>query len=320
MSSPAPPPKPKTYLLTSCTTPLGHLLTQTLLGLNLQVAACCTRSEFRSPLLTPLLQSYPTQLTLFELDAISPATCQSAIAAAVVRFGRVDAVVHTGVCSTVVGALEELGATDVAASFEDAYFGRVNVVKAAVAAMRKQQRGSGGHIVVVTGLTAAMGTPALSLRCAADHAIEGLLDGLAFEVAPFNIRVSVVQPPVEVALWGMGEAKVAEELNAYKEVEGGERVGTVRRMAEMMARDRVQNDLLEDTVRIIVEIAGTENPPGRITVGEEAVEVVKDRLKTLSEELEECLDASLAADINAPPGVGGTGGRTRPVTSEVGEE
>ncbi|KAA8913174.1 hypothetical protein FN846DRAFT_772501 [Sphaerosporella brunnea] len=307
--SPLPaPPKPKSYLLTSCTTPFGHLLTTTLLGLGASVAACCTRSEFSSPLVSALRDT-PTSggLVILELDALSAATCQSALANAVRAFGRVDAVVHTGV-SSFVGALEEMGDTDIKRQFEEGYFGRVNVVKAALTVMRKQR---GGHIVVVTGLTGAMGTPGLSLRCASDHAIEGLLDALAYEVAPFGVRVSVVQPGVEAAVWGQGGVFVAQPGAAYDEVEA---VARVRKLAGMGMR--VEEEEVRDAVKIVVEIAGSENPPGRITVGEEQVDLVKERLKTISEELEEYLEASLGADINAPPGQGGTGGRTRPVTGE----
>lgn len=55
--------------------------------------------------------------------------------------------------------------------------------------------------------------------------------------------------------------------------------------------------MLAETVLIILHISGLENPPGRIVVGNDGVEMVKDRVKTVSEELEEFLDASLGADI-----------------------
>lgn len=55
--------------------------------------------------------------------------------------------------------------------------------------------------------------------------------------------------------------------------------------------------VLTETVSILLAIAGLENPPGRIVVGSENVEQIKERLKTVSEELEEYLETSLAADI-----------------------
>lgn len=69
------------------------------------------------------------------------------------------------------------------------------MVRMAIPVLRRQRR---GHLVVVTGVTGSMGTPALGVRCAADWAVEGFCDACAYEVAPFGIRMSVVQPPVEV--------------------------------------------------------------------------------------------------------------------------
>ncbi|KAI5854886.1 hypothetical protein BZA05DRAFT_435083 [Tricharina praecox] len=314
-----PPPKPKSYLLTSALTPLGHALSLSLLDLGASLAACCTRTELSSPLLTTLrAHMHSGTLIILELDPLSASICQSALATAVAAFGRIDAVVHTGV-PTFVGALEEMAPGDITRQFEAGYFGRVNVVKAALSVMRKQR---GGHIVVVTGLTGAMGTPGLSLRSAADHGIEGLCDALAFEVAPFGIRVSIVQPGIETAVWGAGEVVVVKEKEEYRDLPGGEAARRVRGLAERVDKmgGMAEVDGLADTVRIVVEIVGSENPPGRVTVGEEQVEIVKERLKTLSEELEEYLEASLGADITAPPGQGGTGGRSRPVAGEIGDD
>ena len=174
-------------------------------------------------------------------------------------------------------------------------------LRAALGVMRRQR---GGHVVVVTGLTAAMGTAGLTARCAADHAIEGLLEALAYEVAPFGVRVSLVQPSVEAAVFGGGEVQIAPEMQEYAALEGGRQLREMRRLAEMGRAREVDAEVLADTVRIVAEIAGAENPPGRITVGEEGAEMVRERLKTLSEEMEEFLEASLGVDI-APPAAAG---------------
>ena len=337
--SPQQQQKPKTFLLTSAVTPLGFALARHLLLADgrcsgNRVAACSPRAQLSSPLLATLrtlaaaaagaddADDADGRVIVLELDPVVPSTVQAAMAQAAAQFGgRLDVVVHTGV-GTEVGALEELAVATgphatphVTRQFEHGYYGRVAVVRAALALMRRQR---GGHVVVVTGLTGAMGTPGLALRCAADHAIEGLLEALAFEVAPFAVRVSIVQPSVEVAVWGCGPVATAAPLAAYDAVH---RVRAVRALAanpDLALAAHASPDLA-DTVRVIAAIAGSDNPPGRVTVGAHAVDAVRERLKTLSEELEEYLDASLAADILAPPGVGGTGGRTRPVGVDIDE-
>lgn len=55
--------------------------------------------------------------------------------------------------------------------------------------------------------------------------------------------------------------------------------------------------LVAETVHAVTAIGGHENPPARHIVGVEGVASVKEKLKTVSEELEEFVDASLSADI-----------------------
>lgn len=68
-------------------------------------------------------------------------------------------------------------------------------------------------------------------------------------------------------------------------------------MKNILSSTSQPDHILSEAVSIIMSIAALENPPGRIVVGNESIEQVKDRVKTVSEELEEFLDASLGADI-----------------------
>jgi hypothetical protein len=68
-------------------------------------------------------------------------------------------------------------------------------------------------------------------------------------------------------------------------------------MANILSLPPPPEHIMSETVSIILHIAALENPPGRIVVGNEGIEQVKDRVKTVSEELEEFLEASLGADI-----------------------
>ena len=58
--------------------------------------------------------------------------------------------------------------------------------------------------------------------------------------------------------------------------------------------------LIAETVHCLTAIGGHENPPARHIVGVEGVASVKEKLKTVSEELEDFIDASTAVDIERP--------------------
>jgi hypothetical protein len=60
--------------------------------------------------------------------------------------------------------------------------------------------------------------------------------------------------------------------------------------------------MLAETVHAITAIGGHENPPARHIVGHEAVASVKEKLKTVSEELEDFVEVSTAVDIDGEEG------------------
>lgn len=98
--------------------------------------------------------------------------------------------------------MEELGQSNLARSavqsqFHTTFFGPVNIIKSALPVLRHQKN---GHILLLTGITGHLGTPGLSAYCASQWAIEGYVDSLAYEVAPFNIKISIIQSSIEVSV------------------------------------------------------------------------------------------------------------------------
>lgn len=99
-----------------------------------------------------------------------------------------------------VGYVEELSTTPVTQNlvrdqFENVFFSQVNFIKATLPVLRAQHT---GHIIVLTSIGGHIGTPGLSMYSAATWALEGFCDSLAYEVAPFNVKVTVVQPNQEI--------------------------------------------------------------------------------------------------------------------------
>lgn len=251
--------------------------------------------------------------------------CQSAVAQAVASFGKLDILLC---CSSeaLVGTVEELAASPrtqslVREQFESNFFGPVNCIKAALPAMRKK---GGGHIIVVTGITGHLGTPGLGMYCAAGWALEGFCDSLAYEIAPFNIKMTIVQPTMEVGVLtnkiisAPSMPQYAPENNPaplIRGILGGllDRLHAVQQNGNhehaSLAGEQIQSlypklpvemqsSLLAETVNAITAIGGHDNPPARHIVGHEGVASVKEKLKTVSEELEDFVDCSCAVDID----------------------
>lgn len=167
------------------------------------------------------------------------------------------------------------------------------------------------------------------MYCAAGWALEGFCDSLAYEIAPFNIKMTIVQPTIEI---GVLTNKIisapsmpqylAENNPAplFRGIIGGllDRLDTVQRNGdrepESLAGDQIeslypnlppemQSSLLAETINAITAIGGHENPPARHIVGHEGVASVKEKLKTVSEELEDFVDCSCAVDIDDGHGI-----------------
>jgi NAD(P)-dependent dehydrogenase (short-subunit alcohol dehydrogenase family) len=73
----------------------------------------------------------------------------------------------------------------------------VNFIKAALPLLRAKYN---GHIILLSGIYGHIGTPGMSMYCAATWALEGYCDSLAYEIAPFNIKMTIVQPSKEINL------------------------------------------------------------------------------------------------------------------------
>ena len=162
------------------------------------------------------------------------------------------------------------------------------------------------------------------MYCAAGWALEGFCDSLAYEVAPFNIRMTIVQPTMEVGvltnkiisapsmpqyLPGNNPAPLfrgilgglfdrLDDVQQSRNHEPASLTGHQPQALYPKLPPKMQSALLAETINAITAIGGHENPPARHIVGHEGVASVKEKLKTVSEELEDFVDCSYAVDID----------------------
>lgn len=215
------------------------------------------------------------------------ALCQSSVSKAIVQFGRIDIVVN---CTNrvFVGALEEVEEWHMRGQMDQTFYGAVNIIQATLPLMRKQFF---GHFVNVTDVTGNIGMPALSLLSGAMHALEGYLEALACEVAPFNIKVTIVENPMEVTLLTTPLVFADQHPRYGPDTQSG-------KLRQILNKSNVfPSTAFKSTIHTVVSIGGLENPPGRVVVGKDAITQIKDKLALLSEDLEEFSAVSISADF-----------------------
>jgi len=129
-------------------------------------------------------------LLVVKLDVTKPDDAKAAITAATDQFGRIDVLVNNA-GNFYAGFFEEIPPEDFRAQIETNLFGPVNVTRAVLPLMRKQRR---GLIVTISSTGGIAGQAFVSAYSAAKFGVEGWMESLAPEVAPFGIRTMLVEP------------------------------------------------------------------------------------------------------------------------------
>ena len=158
----------------------------------------------------------------------------------------------------------------------------------------------------------------MPMYCASTWALEGFCDSLAYEIAPFNIKLTIVQPNKEIAVLS-NKIIFAPQLPQYESsnnpapglrdiltnvvnIHPETRISPAKAKNNIISRfpklpGDARDKLVLETVHALAAIGGHENPPARHIVGFEGVASVKEKLKTVSEELEDFVEVSCAVDI-----------------------
>src|SRR5215216_3774258 len=125
-----------------------------------------------------------------KLDVTDPADAQAAVQAAVERFGRIDVLVNNA-GNFYAGFFEEITPGDFRAQVETTLFGPINVTRAVLPVLRAQRS---GLVVAISSTAGIVGQEFCTAYAAAKFGIEGWIESLAPEVAPFGIHTMLVEP------------------------------------------------------------------------------------------------------------------------------
>ena len=125
-----------------------------------------------------------------KLDLLNPATIQDAVIAAEERFGSIDVLVNNAGYGA-YGPLEATPMSVIRRQFEVNLFGLVEVTKAVLPGMRRQNSGT---IINISSVGGRMTYPFGALYHGSKWAVEGLSESLSFEARLFGGRVKIVEP------------------------------------------------------------------------------------------------------------------------------
>src|SRR6266576_2832170 len=129
-------------------------------------------------------------LLVLKLDVTKRADAAAAVQAAVDRFGRIDVLVNNA-ANFIAGYFEELTPEQIEQQLATSLIGPMNVTRAVLPVMRKQRS---GHIVSISSTAGLIGFEFGTAYAASKFGLEGWMESLAAEVAPFGINTTIVNP------------------------------------------------------------------------------------------------------------------------------
>ena len=225
------------------------------------------------------------------LDITVPEAAITAAKATVDRFGRIDVLVNNA-GNFYAGYFEEISSTQFRAQMETNFFGPLNVTRAILPVMRQQRR---GQVITITSTAGLIGQEFVVAYAASKFALEGWMESLRYDVEPYGITTTIVEPGFfRTELLVEGASSIWPELTIDDYAE---------RTASTIAFWKTMNGRQGgDPVKLaaaLVTIAGLEQPPLRWLAGADAVATAERKANELLAQADAHRELSGSLDFDA---------------------
>jgi NAD(P)-dependent dehydrogenase (short-subunit alcohol dehydrogenase family) len=228
-----------------------------------------------------------SNLLTVKLDVTRPADAEAAAKAAVDRFGRIDVLINNA-ASFYAGYFEELTPDQMDRQLTTSLIGPMNVTRAVLPVMRSQRS---GHIIAISSSAGLSGFEFGTAYAASKFGLEGFMESLRPEVAPFGIHTTIVNPGffrtelLTEESTNYAEASIADyadrrdPLVAFWKSMNGKQSGDPAKLA-----------------RAIITIADQSPPPRRFIAGTDAIDGAEQKIAALKDDIE--LNRRLSTSLN----------------------
>ncbi len=230
-------------------------------------------------------------LIVVELDVTSIDGAKNAVQAALDRFGRIDVLVNNA-GNFYAGFFEEITPEDFRAQVETTMFGPLNVTRAVLPVMRAQRS---GLIIAISSTAGIAGQEFCTAYAAAKFGVEGWIESLAPEVAPFGIQTMLVEPGFfRTQLLSTESTKFAKPVIDDYAKRTEETVAAWKSMNGKQGGDPAK------LASALVQIASEDHPPFRFVAGADAIAAVEKKANDLLAQANAYRELSSSLVIDAP--------------------
>jgi NAD(P)-dependent dehydrogenase (short-subunit alcohol dehydrogenase family) len=199
----------------------------------------------------------PGGWTPLVMDVDEDGSVAEGVARVLDEHGRLDAVVACAGWG-LAGPVEQTPIAEAKDQLETNFWGAVRLVQAALPAMRA--RGN-GRLVLISSIGGMIGIPFQAFYSASKFAMEGYAEALAYEVAPFGVGVTLVEP---------GNVRTdftASRKDVVPPDEGDPYSAAVTKAIGIMERDEANGVAPEAAAAVVQRVLDSAHPPRRVSVG-----------------------------------------------------
>jgi len=224
------------------------------------------------------------------LDITDPKAAITAAKAAVDRFGRIDVLVNNA-GNFYAGYFENISPDHFREQMETNFFGPLNVTRAILPIMRAQRS---GQVITITSLAGLIGQEFVAAYAASKFALEGWMESLRFDVAPFGIKTMVVEPGFfRTELLVEGSSTIWPDLTVEDYA-----VRTKQTITAWSGMNGRQGGDPTKLAAALVSLSDSGDLPLRFVAGADAIAAVEDKLQTIRAQMDahRALSASLVID------------------------
>ena len=274
----------RTWFITGASRGFGRSFAQAALTAGDRVAATARDTST----LDDLVAEHGDDVLPVELDVTEHDFAFAAVRRAHDHFGRLDVVVNNAGYG-LSGAVEEVSEQQARRQIEVNLFGALWVTQAALPILREQ---GSGWIVQVSSIGGLAAFPLTGIYHASKWALEGFSETLRQEVAPFGIKVLMVEPSGFRTDWAGSSMDRAQPIAAYESID----LFAERRAAQREENNGAQPGNPDLAARALLDTLDREDPPFRLLLGNVAYATAVDRYESRLREFRAGEQAARAAD------------------------
>src|SRR5689334_14129682 len=276
----------RTWLITGVSSGFGRELTGQLLARGDRVVGT-VRDTAK---VTELVERYPDTFRAEVLDVTDTAAVRVVVDRSFAALGRIDAVISNAGYG-LFGAAEELTDQQVDHMIATNLTGAIQLIRSALPHLRAQ---GGGRIIQISSYGGQVAFPGNSLYHATKWGIEGFVESVAQEVAPFGIGMTIVEPGGARTEFRYGSAQVAKLMPEYDDTPAHSFVRMLDPKNSLAPGDPAR------MAARIIESVDVEPAPLRMVLGSQALESTLATLRKRIASFE--AQTELAASTDFPPG------------------